>query len=58
MTDEPFGRQAQPVRLDFFGDLCDVDHYMNQIQRFFSHNYDNVERMGNQLIIYPRANNE
>jgi hypothetical protein len=58
MTDEPFGRQRQPVRLDFSGDLRDVDHYMKLVERCFTHNYDNVERMGNQLMIYPRAVNE
>jgi hypothetical protein len=56
---EPFGRQPQPVRLDFTGDLRDVSYYMDRIKSYFENaTYDNVERMGNQLIIYPRAVND
>ena len=59
MTNEPFGRQPQPVRLDAHGDLRDVDHYLNLIKSFIENrSYDNCERMGNQIIIYPRAIND
>lgn len=59
MSDEPFGRQPQPVRVDFFGDLRDVEHYMSRIKSIIEHNsYDAVTRMGNQLIIHPRAVND
>lgn len=59
MTDEPFGRQPQPVRLDGFGDLRDVEHYLQKIKSFIENSsYDTVTRMGNQLTIYPRAVND
>ncbi len=59
MSDEPFGRQPQPVRLDFNGDLRDVDAYINKIKAYIERSsYDNVERMGNQITIYPRAVND
>lgn len=59
MTDEPFGRQPQPVRIDAYGDLRDVDYYLNRIKSIIENSsYDNVKRMGNQLIIYPRAVND
>lgn len=52
-------RQPMPVRIDATGDLRDVDMYLNQIKRYIETNtYDNVERMGNQLIIYPAAVND
>lgn len=57
--DEPFGRQPQPVRVDFSGDLRDVETYLKLVKRFIeSRGYDNCERMGNQLKIYPRAVND
>ncbi len=59
MTDEPFGRQPQPIRVDFSGDLRDVEVYILLIKRLIERgSYDNVERMGNQLMIYPRAVND
>ena len=59
MTDEPFGRQPQPVHVDFTGDLRDVDEYIRKVQRIIENNsYDNVVRLGNQLMIYPRAVND
>lgn len=59
MTDEPFGRQPQPVRLDFTGDLRDVYAYMQRIKRIIENDsYDNVVLMGNQMMIYPRVVND
>lgn len=59
MSDEPFGRQPQSVRLDFTGDLRDVEHYMRRITQIIeSGSYDTVSRMGNQIIIHPRAVND
>lgn len=59
MSNEPFGRQPQPVRITASGDLRDVDYYLNRIKSIIENNsYDNVERMGNQLMIYPRAVND
>ena len=59
MSDEPFGRQPQPVLVSFTGDLRDVDSYMQRIKRIIEvGSYDNVELMGNQMKIYPRAVND
>jgi hypothetical protein len=58
MTDEPFGRQPEPVLIVATGDLRDVDEYLRRIKRFIEFRGDNVERMGNQLKIYPRAVND
>lgn len=59
MSDEPFGRQPQSVRLDFTGDRRDVALYIGLITRFIeSGSYDTVSRMGNQIIIHPRAVND
>ena len=52
-------RQRQPIRIDAFGLNEDVDYYLNRIKALIeSSTYDNVERMGNQLKIYPAANND
>lgn len=59
MSDDPFGRQPQPVRVDFIGDLRDVDYYMRRISSLIEGgSLDVVTRMGNQLIIHPRAVND
>lgn len=59
MTDEPFGRQPEPVLIIATGDLRDVDYYLNRIKSLIESNtYANVERMGNQLKIYPAAVND
>lgn len=62
MTDpnpnEPFGRQPEVVHVTFTGDLRDVDAYIRKISRYIEAQGDNVERMGNQIRIYPRAVNE
>lgn len=59
MSDEPFGRQPQPVRLDATGDLRDVDRYLSKIKSFIENSsYDVVTRMGNQIIIRPAAVND
>ena len=59
MSDEAMIRQPQPVQVAFFGDLRDVDAYMRRIKRIIeAGSYDNVELMGNQMMIYPRAVND
>lgn len=58
-SDEPFGRQPQPVRVDFTGDLRDVDACISRIIRIIEGgSYDQCTRMGNQIMIYPRAVND
>lgn len=52
-------RQPEPVHISATGDLRDVDHYLSRIKRLIeSTSQDNVERMGNQLTIYPAAVND
>lgn len=59
MTEEPFGRQPQPVRIDFTGDLRDVDYYMKWIAQVIENgSYAITTRMGNQLTIHPGAVND
>ena len=59
MSGEPFGRQPQPVRVDFHGDLRDVEHYIRRLTSIIeSGSYDVVTRMGNQITIHPRAVND
>jgi hypothetical protein len=56
---EPFGRQPLPVRLDAFGDLRDVDYWLRRIKSLIeTSGYANVERMGNQIKIFPHAVND
>lgn len=57
MADD-FPRQMRSVRIDFSGDLRDVEVYIAKVKRKLDDNYDNIERMGNQLIVYPAANND
>ena len=60
MTDEPFGRQPQPVRLLFVGEQIDVDHYRSRIKYIIENgSYDScVSTDNNILTIYPRAVND
>lgn len=54
-----FPRQPQPIRIDFTGDLRDVHVYMAKFKRIIENgSYDTVEVMGNQMKIYPAANND
>jgi len=56
---EPFGRQPQPVHVAFTGDLRDVETYIRMITSIIENrSYDTVSRMGNQIVIYPRAVND
>lgn len=56
---EPFGRQPQPVRVDFHGDLRDCEAYIRKITSSIENgSYDTVTRMGNQITIHPRAVND
>jgi hypothetical protein len=56
---EPFGRQPQPVHVSFSGDLRDCETYIRNITSYIERSsYDTVSRMGNQIIIHPRAVND
>lgn len=59
MTNEPFGRQPQPVLLTAVGDQRDIDFYLDKIKRIIeTGSHDNVVRTANQLRIHPRAIND
>lgn len=60
MTDEPFGRQPQPVRLEFKGEQIDIDHYMSRIVSWIKQTSYDTTTCGsnNSLTIYPRAVND
>lgn len=53
-----FPRQMEPVEISFTGDQRDVTHYLNKVKRCLENNYDTVVRVGNQLKVYPAANND
>ena len=62
MTDEPFGRQPQPVQIAVIavtGALEDIAYWISHIKRACEFKGDLVERRGlYQLVIYPRAVND
>lgn len=60
MTDEPFGRQPQPVRVVLTGDPIDVDHYRSKIIGYIERSsYDTCSKSDpNTFTIYPRAVND
>lgn len=58
MTDEPFGRQPQPVRVTLEGEQVDIDFYISRLARSAEFKGDMVQRNGNTFTIYPRAVND
>lgn len=59
MSDEPFGRQPQPVHVLLTGDINDVDNWRRRLMRHAESTGDNVERRDNySFTIYPRAVND
>ncbi len=61
MTEEPFGRQPQPVKVVMTGDARDVEYYRRLIMRVIENgSYDNcVYNPSEDLFtIYPGAVNE
>lgn len=64
MSDEPFGRQPQPVYVTFEGEPEDVQHYSEWMKTAIEKcSYDNVERGDYdarriRLTIYPAAVND
>ena len=60
MSDEPFGRQPQPVRIVVTGnEAADVVFWVRHIKRACEFKDDLVEQQGSaQLIVYPRAVND
>lgn len=59
MTDNPFGRQPQPVRVEFHGNPIDVETYLSKLRRIIENgSYDTTTTVGHILTIYPRAVND
>jgi hypothetical protein len=64
MTDEPFGRQPQPVKVVIASsDLQDQNAAVTLISRFLNNQFDNINcyhnDVGNYVIdCYPRAVND
>jgi hypothetical protein len=60
VTDEPFGRQPQPVQVVVTGKhALDVIYWVRHIKRACEFRGDLVEQQGStQLTIYPRAVND
>lgn len=59
-TDEPFGRQPQPVKIVVTGkEAVDVVYWMRIIKYACEFKGDLIEQQGaTQLTIYPRAVND
>jgi hypothetical protein len=56
---EPFGRQPKRVKITFEGEQIDIDNYARMFQRkILLGTYDQCDRCGNTLTIYPRAVND
>ncbi len=60
MTDEPFGRQPQPVRVVLVGEPIDVDHYRNRLIYIIENgSLDVCTKTDTHIFtIYPRAVND
>lgn len=61
MTDEPFGRQPQPVIVVMTGDARDVEHYRSLIMGYIDRtSYDHCvyNPAKDEFTIYPRAVND
>lgn len=60
MSDEPFGRQPQPVQINVVGKAAeDVIYWVRHIKRTCEFKGDRVELRGSAtLIIYPLAVND
>lgn len=59
MTNEPFGRQPQPVNVQLHGDTIDVDYWMTVLMRRAEFKGDLVAKITHTMFrIYPRAVND
>jgi hypothetical protein len=59
MEESPFGRQREPIEILLTGDPRDTEYYAQIIKRVIeSRGYDQVERQGNKIKVYPAANND
>lgn len=59
MSDEPFGRQPQPVKVTLEGEGIDVDRWAKMLSRYAESHGDSVHfKHGNIFTIYPRAVND
>lgn len=60
MTDEPFGRQPEPVSVIFEGNQIDVDYWYIRFQKLAESAGDITMSLHNRsgFRIYPRAVND
>jgi hypothetical protein len=61
MTDKPFGRQPQPIRVVMIDDARDVAHYRQMFMGYIERNsYDTCvyNTADDSFTIYPRAVND
>ncbi len=59
MSDEPFGRQPQPVEVFVTGQPPDVEYWRREFMRRAEFKGDLVDPRGSAgFIIYPRAVND
>lgn len=59
MSDEPFGRQPQPVSVLLTGDILDVDYWMRQFMQRAEFKGDVAQKRDNfSFVVYPRAVND
>lgn len=59
MSDEPFGRQPEPVSVLLGGNPIDVEYWMRELMRRAEFKGDLTQKNHhNEFIIYPRAVND
>ena len=59
MTNQPFGRQPQPVTVVLAGEQIDIDRYMRRLQRAAESNGESTNwNNPASFTIYPRAVND
>lgn len=59
MSDEPFGRQPQPVRVMLIGESIDVDYWLRVLMQRAEFKGDLTQSVGSAtFVIYPRAVND
>lgn len=58
MSDEPFGRQPQPVKVTFTGEAEDIDSCIQRFLAVSDQVFWETTRIENVITIYPRAVND
>lgn len=58
MSDEPFGRQPQPVTILLQGEDIDVSYWLSKLRRFLENQGPYISVGTSSIRIYPHAVND